>query len=312
MAITEQQRLERIGYLGSSDAPAVLGLSKWSSPLKVWALKTGLLQPEDLSNKFQIRHGNKMEPVIAQMYMEETGEKVHRVLQTLRHPKYPFIAANLDYRVVGKRKGLECKATSSYRSKDWEGGEEDLPAEVVVQCLHQMAVTGYEEWDAAAVIGNSHIAIKTIRRDERAIENLVKAEVRFWNEFVVPKIRPDHVTAYDKETLDELYPAGKESDPIILPDEAAALAESLGALMADKDDVEKRIEVVKNHLRGMLGEHQVGLTSGHRVAWKNYNVRRVALDPLREAHPDICAEFTRETTERRFTVKALKKETHNG
>lgn len=302
--ITEEQRKERVNYLGSSDAAGVLGLSPWSSPVKVWAEKSGALTPDDISDKFQIRHGNKMEPVIAEMYMEDTGEKVHRVNDTIYHPKYPFIAANLDYRVVGKRKGLECKATSSYRGKEWEG--EEMPAEVVIQCLHQMAVTGYTEWDAAVVIGNHALKIKTIKRDDAAIERLVQAEVEFWNNFVVPKIMPDRFTSRDKETLEKLYPEGVEDKAINLDDEAQADAELLQGLGADFKDIEDRMETLRNKLRAKLGDAEMGLTRTHKIYWSNMKVRRMDMDGFKIGHPELYESFRKEKLERRFLVKALK------
>jgi putative phage-type endonuclease len=303
--ITEEQRKERINYIGSSDAAAVLGLSPWSSPVKVWAEKCGILTPEDISDKFHIRHGNKMEPVVAEMYMEETGEKVHKVNETIYHPKYPFIAANIDRRVVGKRKGLECKATSSYRAKEWAGGEDEMPVEVVIQCLHQMAVTGYEEWDAAALIGNSHIAIKTIKRDEAAIQKLVQAEVEFWQTFVLPKVMPDHFTPHDKETLDKLYPEGQENKTIPLDDTDAAEIELIQGMCADYKNLGDQIETKKNRMKARLGEAEIGVTEKYKIYWTNIRVKRLDTDAFKVAHPQIYADFRKEKLERRFLIKPL-------
>lgn len=303
--ITDQQRAERINYIGSSDASAILGLSPWSSPVKIWAEKTGLIVPEDISQKFHIRYGNKFEPVVAEMYMEETGEKVHRVNNTLYHPKYKFIAANLDYRVVGKNKGLECKTTSSYRGDSWKG-DDDMPPEVVVQCLHQMAVTGYQEWDAAVLIGNSDFKIKTIKRDEAAIQNLIKAEVEFWETFVVPKVMPDKFTARDKDTLDQLYPEGEDDKTIMLGDEEASMIEMLEGLNDDAKTIEKQIETIKNTLRAKLGTAEVGLTAKHKVFWTNARIKRFNKEAFDAAHPNLYDQFKQEKNERRFLIKALK------
>jgi predicted phage-related endonuclease len=43
--------MERIGFIGSSDAAAVLGLSRWKTPLQIWAEKTGQVVPDDISDK---------------------------------------------------------------------------------------------------------------------------------------------------------------------------------------------------------------------------------------------------------------------
>ena len=60
--------------LGGSDIAAVLGLSKWASPMDVWYQKRGLVDPLEESNA--MRRGRLLEPAIAEWYAEETGLQV--------------------------------------------------------------------------------------------------------------------------------------------------------------------------------------------------------------------------------------------
>ena len=43
--------MERSEYIGGSDIASVMGLSRWKTPLQLWAEKTGNIPQEDLSDK---------------------------------------------------------------------------------------------------------------------------------------------------------------------------------------------------------------------------------------------------------------------
>ena len=66
----------RRNAIGGSDAAAILGLSKWSSPLAVYADKLGLV-PEREDNE-AMRQGRDLEEYVASRFTEATGLKVRR------------------------------------------------------------------------------------------------------------------------------------------------------------------------------------------------------------------------------------------
>ncbi len=51
----------RAGGVSASDAAAVLGRSPYKTPWRLWAERTGLVAPEDLTNNFHVRRGNALE-----------------------------------------------------------------------------------------------------------------------------------------------------------------------------------------------------------------------------------------------------------
>jgi putative phage-type endonuclease len=120
--LTPKQISERRGYIGSTDSAAILGLSRYSTPLHVWAVKTGQIIEEDISGKLPVRLGHKLEQAVAELFSEETGKKLHRVNETIYHPKYPFLAANVDRRVVGEKAAVEIKNVGAFRRDDWRDG----------------------------------------------------------------------------------------------------------------------------------------------------------------------------------------------
>ena len=59
---------------------------------------------------------------------------------------------------MGERIGLECKTASEYLKKEWK--DEEIPVAYLLQCQHYMAVTGYEAWWIAVLIGGNKFVYK--------------------------------------------------------------------------------------------------------------------------------------------------------
>lgn len=111
--------------IGGSDVSAIAGLNKWKSPVGVYLDKIGASPDEDSAGEAAY-WGNVMEDVVAQEFSIRTGLRVRRRNAILKHPEYPFMLANVDRLIVGKREGLECKTASEYLKGSWE--DEEIPA----------------------------------------------------------------------------------------------------------------------------------------------------------------------------------------
>lgn len=299
---------DRKDYIGASDSAAVLGLSRWQTPLGVWAVKTGQVDSDDISDKVCVKLGHKLEQTVAEFFMEETGKKVHRVNETLFHPKHPFIGCNLDRRVVGEKAVLECKTASAWKSKEWDG--DDMPREYVIQVMHQLLVTGAERGYLAVLIGNQDFKWKVIERDEKALKTILEREVDFWTSYVVPKVMPG-VMSGDKENLLGLWPEAVEEKTIQLDDAADAVVESIEGMRADLRGLEMQIEKSENELRAMLKDASVGLTERHKIFWTNQTTRRFDTDKFKEENPELYEKFRKPTTRRKFLITANTKEKTN-
>jgi len=85
---------ERRSGIGGSDAAAVLGISRYASPMKVYLEKTGELEP--FAGNEYTEWGNILEPVIREQFQQRTGFVVEENLELLRSEKHPFMVAHLD------------------------------------------------------------------------------------------------------------------------------------------------------------------------------------------------------------------------
>lgn len=109
--ITEQQREARMHGIGGSDAPIILGVSPYKTPVELWQEKTGQTEPPNLDSVEVIQWGNLLEDVVADEFSRRTGLKLRRVNETLSDRRDPFLMAHLDRRVVGERALVEIKTT---------------------------------------------------------------------------------------------------------------------------------------------------------------------------------------------------------
>lgn len=275
---------DRTRYIGGSDCAGVLGLSRYRTPLQVWAEKTGVIIPENIDEKLQVELGRELEDFVARRFTKETGLEVRRVNETLYHPEYPFIGANIDRRIVGTDAFFEAKTTSAYRAKDWEG--EEFPPESLLQCYHyQMVLSAIKGRPAdgwlAVLIGSHDFQVKKIKYDAKIIGDILKREVAFWNDYVLPNIMP-LVKAEDTDVLNTLFPHARQGEVIQLGDDVDQICESIEALSQDKFVVEKEVLKLRNQLKVMIKENEIGRTSLYEIRWS---------DVRKEAYTVAASDF---------------------
>lgn len=288
--------------IGGSDAAAIAGLSKYKSPVAVYLEKTGQLEQEEPGEAAY--WGNVLEDIVAKEFAARTGLKVKRRNAILQHPEYPFMLANIDRELVGQKVGLECKTASAYLKDLWEGDE--VPMQYLLQCQHYMAVTGYQAWYIAVLIGGNTFVHKRIERDDELIEQLIAIEKDFWENHVLPRVPPmlDGSEA-SGELLKKMHPVADKGTETELPLEADELLEQLDAAKEEAKAASERVSEIENRLKAMLGDHEAGLARHYQVTWKNVTSRRIDSKALKAEHPDIYEKFAKQSISRRFSVKRL-------
>ncbi len=299
---------ERKGGIGGTDAAGVCGLSRWKTPLSIWAEKTGQYEPEDEPTLAKTL-GNRLEEVVAELFTEATGKKVQRVNTQVVHPKYPYLRGRIDRRVLNEDAILECKTASAYKVKEWDG--EEIPHEYILQCYHYLSLNPkWERIYLAVLIGNQDFKWKVIERDEKVIADLTRKEVEFWENYVVPHVMPSIITSKDAETLYGLYPLAVSGSEVELSDEISRTIESRNAMVQDVKALEVQIDQAENEIRAALKDQELGRTSLWVVTWKNQLTKRLDTGLLKEKRPDLYEQFLKETPSRVLRIKGIKNGDH--
>ena len=197
--------------IGSSDAAAAVGLNPYKSQLELWLEKTGrdagLPKTDPQDEESPAYWGNVLEPIVAWHYSKRTGNKVRRINAVLQHPdpELPWMLANIDREVIGTEdvQILECKTAGINGARLWKEG---VPEYVVLQVMHQLAVTGKQAADVAVLLGGQTLEIHRIERDEQMIARLIELERQFWQHVETDTPPPADGTASAESALRCLYP----------------------------------------------------------------------------------------------------------
>lgn len=212
--------------IGGSDVSAIYEVSGWTTKRALYYAKRGLDKGE-ASNQYTLDFGHHVEPFVAQWFKDCWERKYKSWLEKrlnvkikslliykdtimYRHPLFPFMQANLDYRchietVSGKvLEGIfECKTTSWHiGSEKWN--DEKVPLEYELQCRHYMAVMNLDFTIIACLWGNNETdyRARVVKRDLDLEEEMIYMEKDFWENNVLAENPPKLSTVHAKQEED--------------------------------------------------------------------------------------------------------------
>jgi putative phage-type endonuclease len=289
--------------IGSSDIPAIVGLSSYQTALNIYLRLTGQ-DFEDKQEPWQ-QWGLKLEPVIAAAYEETTGRKLEKLTapdEVLTHPLYPWATCTPDYACVAEKLLAEIKTVNYFtaRRKAQEGdgwgepGTDQCPREVLIQAQWQMAITGYEVADFPILISGADFRIYRTLRCQPLIDTLIEKGQEFWNR-VQRQEPPEPDWAHGKtlETIKLMF-RGMEDETVTLPAEMAPVVK------AYEDSKQTRLDAEKEEDR-----HKAMLL------WKMGNAARAVLPDgsatLVRSKVNMPGHVVHPHTQTRFTVKRVRK-----
>jgi putative phage-type endonuclease len=277
MSLTEAQLEERRTGVGGSDAATVLGINPFTTAYELYLDKLGEAPPEDENFLKEARYwGSVLEEPVANRYAEDFGYKIQRANQLIRSKEHPFMIANIDRKVVGLNKlriGFEAKTAA--RPDGWgESGSSEIPAYIMCQCQHYLAVTGYDHWDLAVLIGNRDFRTYRINPIASIIDDLIEAETEFWDR-VSNKVAPEPQwqSAATTRLIKNLYP-GTNGQVIQLPEVAQKYHD------VQKDAAEQRLifekveDGCKNRIAMLMGEAAIGILPNETAYTRKEQTRK--------------------------------------
>ena len=183
---------ERSKGIGASDVAPILGLSMFDSPFSFWLKKTGQVPPEPENQAMKL--GHLLEPVVAQLWEESTGQKVIKASASdiiYVHPEHDFMRATPDRIVRGRKKILEIKTTVTQVDPD------DIYPAWLAQVQFQQYVTGIHDADLAWLVQGRYFDYAHIPYDEEFAEYIAAEVTRFWDENIIGGKEPELTTVAD-------------------------------------------------------------------------------------------------------------------
>ena len=302
--LTHEQWLEnRKTGIGGSDAGAIMGVSPYKGAYSVWADKLGKLEP--VEDNEALRQGRDFEDYVARRFAERTGKRVRHEYGMLRSDTWPWMVANIDRRIIGESAGLECKTSRDVNMRRYKNGE--YPMEYYCQCLHYLAVTGWDRWYLAVLVyGTDLLVFEIARADvEDDISALIQAEDGFWRDYVLAgnQPMPDGLESTTK-ALEAVWAASAPETTIDADEATDALLSRLCGLRRDRKQIDKQITETENQIKAQMQEAEVLRGTGAMATWRGMDTRRLSERKVREKFPCLDPDELKETTHtRRFALK---------
>lgn len=280
----------RSSGIGGSDAGIIIGVNKYKTPVELWKEKVECRS--DFAGNEATYWGTTLEKDVADAYQNRTGSKVVQSHKTYRHKEYPFLMAHIDRRIVGEKKGLECKTALNkwWKPDQWgEPGTDEVPDSYLAQCQHYMAVTGWDSWDLAVLLSGPEFRIYHIDRNQEFIDILIERECIFWKH-VVDKTPPPAVCLSDTSLL---YPTDAGTSIIATSTVEGAVISYL-SMKEEEKAYAKAADEAKLVIQEFMKDNMllIDANGNELCTWKTQTSRRLDTKKLIAENPDMDKYYT--------------------
>lgn len=215
-----------------------------------------------------------------------------------------------------RRALIEAKSTDRFQADRWgDPGTDQIPDEVLVQCLHNMIVASsfpgpyIDLCYIPLLIGGNEYRLYEVHRSEATKETeqrIIDTEREFWEKYVLTELEPDYGDSnLAREYLKKKFPADVTEQPDVANESEAAAIQRLKELFEASAKAESAYAGQVNAVKALIGD-RCGLASpSGKVTWKkqkdsertDYKAALYQLQPLvNEAtfnaaiseHTEIC------------------------
>lgn len=261
-----QRRLEGVG---ASEVAGLLGHGR--SPLQLWALKTGRLEPDSLDDVEFVRWGHVLEPIILSEYQAPyySGRMARRNGWLVQSTAQPWAMCTLDGWTNHPEHGLiplEIKTTNAFNAEDWAEG---APPKYHWQLAHQMLVTGTPAASIACLIGGQRLVWADVERDPVDEERILEAGDTFWQHVVDDTPPPTDGSRGSAKALAAMYPRHIEGKSVQLNGVMGELDAQLIGVKSQLKALESERRKIENELRAAIGDAETAfLPDGTRYTLK--------------------------------------------
>lgn len=296
---------QRSKGLGGSDAGAVMGLNPYKSAYSLWAEKTGQISNVVEENE-AIRLGNDLEDYVAKRFAKQENKRIKRSSYCYQSKEFPFMRANVDRLIVGENAALECKTANPFKDGDYSN--DIIPPSYYCQCLHYMAVCGFDRMYLAVLVFQKSFYTYVIDRGNEAVEAdiraLIKAESEFWK--LVENGTPPDVDGSEStaQTLKQLH-----KDELKTVFDLTAYDEKLDEIQELKEqqkELKARQKTLENELKEVLIGCDYGQSSIYNVSAKVTTSSRFDTDKFKKENLKIYNSYKKETQTQTLRINRRK------
>lgn len=295
---------DRRSFIGGSDAAAAVGLDPGKSPLMLWMEKTGQVEAPDISSVWRVRRGRALEPEVLGEFINRNGAELTAAQVGLTDARYPWAGGTADAiaKINGSEVLVEVKTAAGDRASLWGDAGDAIPMRYLMQVHHYMTLAGLRVAYVPVLIGEEDYREYRIEADPELASMMMRKEGEFWR-MVQDGTPPD---AQQTEADQRLRWAVDKGQSIEADSEAVKMHGDLMDVRFRIKELEDREGMLKALLMQKMGEASALMHGGKPlVTWKTQTANRLDQKALKDAHPELVSQFTRESSSRTFLPKKI-------
>ena len=315
---------ERSKAIGASEAAALIGESKYLTPLQLWSRKK-LGLPDTKQETEQMEAGHFMEPANAAWYAKRWGRRVVTPQEfygcpgafavIVRHPTLPLQCTpdriilpqqtQMDEPTPARAPGpLQLKNVDRWLLSEWEEGDEAAPPLAVqIPVQVEMLCTGMEWGAIGAIVGGNRRRDADVHLNRAFIGKLGALAFNFWASLQTD-LAPAPVAA-DLEEIKRQWPDSLPGLSCEYPHPEDVL--ELARVKAELSRLEEQEKALLAKIAAVAGPAETLTQSGQKLATYKSSVRR---DPPREARETVIRSFRIDTSILKAAKAALPAHEH--
>lgn len=258
MPITAKQAEKRSRRIGSSDVPALLGVSPWSSAYDCWLVKTGRVSEIGPTDAMLV--GTYMEDGILRWAEDEKLGPLRRNQYRSRPDLH--LGANIDAITVLAGNPVEAKVSGAFAKSDYGSpGTDEVPAYVAVQAtVHMMCLAKDGQTNGAdvchvPVLKGGKLAMYHVPKNIDLAELIAESCIAFWENHVLADVPPEGQGSLEmlKRVIrveDRVEPV----DPALVGAWLAASSASKAAIKAEREAKAALVQALGDAVGGDAGD----------------------------------------------------------
>lgn len=272
--------------LGASDSAAVLGLSKWGTPLSVYLDKLSDSIDDTMSDRQD--WGHRLEEPIAQWVRDTKHLNVTDSPGLIKSEEFPWLLATPDRKIV---EGdvvvpLEIKSSDAFMKDAWDEG---IPLNYQIQIQQQILIMGAPHGYLVVLHGGNTPDFYRVPADPVFHEQLIRLTRSFWEDNVLAGVAPDPITLDDTALL-------WGGDPEVKVEGGDALYDLWGAyglMQAEHVELGKKIDAVKLQLQiAMKDAVELTYRGSTLFTWRpRKGTTKFDDKAFQEDHPDLYPKY---------------------
>lgn len=271
-------------YVGGSDVPVILGLSKYKTQFELAKEKAGIVKPEFISNPY-IKFGNQMEPTIREYINTMNSLNFH---EDTFIDEENSIRSNVDGIDDENKIILEIKTHGATPTEKVYEAQMQLYMHQT-GCDYGWLAMYHRPGDFDLEFDASLLKIKEVDKDPEQVEKILDAIETFW-------IRVMYLKENPKMTETEYYTIGNDVDKIVARVERFEV--QIASFKEQAKIIEAQQKQFKEELYKKMEENDIKkIDTGKIVITRVLPTVRKSVDStrLKKEQPDIYNEFLKES-----------------